>query len=737
MTQQPQRPAVAPPVPPQPGRRRLLLAAVLVVVLGAAILLPGLGGYALFDPWEAQYAQVAAEMAEQGSWLDAVYRDSERWFSKPLLAFWMLRVSYALFGVSEFAARLPVALCGVATLLVLLVLATRLYGLRVGLLSTLVLATSPQFVLLARQVMLDVPYLLFQTAALLQFALAARDTESWSARRRFLWFYALSALAVLTKGLTAVAIPVLAVALYVLVTWDWRFLKRIRLGQGALLFVLIAVPWFVYKTAQHGWLFLDEFVVYHHLERAAGLIQKPNDTFELYVKVLGFALFPWSAFLPFALVGALRWDRRDLDPRSRADLLLFLFTAVVFLGFTLSSTKFHHYPFPAVPLLALFIGRFLAGLGEPGGSRVELRLSLLLSALVLLVLANDLMTSFKPLLQLFVYGPYQGRKLPAEIQPYLTFTICFAAIGAVMLAGLLRRRLCAIHAGLLAVPAIVFLLVVNFQVVPPVAPVFSLSDLHRSYERNRTGPDAPVCDRNSWLRRSATFYFGTGVELFRDDAGAVRFLRKPGQRFCLVDKDRFPYLGTAYRRATGQSLYVIEERHPLTLLVSSQPTAEITRRLAEFVIRPADGETEAEVPQIARKLPGDGAILEDKIALLGWDLKPVTVRPGQSFELVYYFKCLRPMEADYQIFIHGDDPGEGARLHGDHPPARGLYPTSRWQPGEIIIDRHTLTVPRHKKPSTYTVRMGFYLGGRRMKVVSSVSTDGANRINTARVRVVP
>ena len=80
---------------------------------------------------------------------------------------------------------------------------------------------------------------------------------------------------------------------------------------------------------------------------------------------------------------------------------------------------------------------------------------LVAAALVLVVLANDLMTSFKPLLQLFAYGPYHKRKLPVEIQPYLWFAVSFIGFGVIAATGLLRRRMGLLHIGVLTLYGVI------------------------------------------------------------------------------------------------------------------------------------------------------------------------------------------------------------------------------------------------------------------------------------------
>lgn len=252
------------------------------------------------------------------------------------------------------------------------------------------------------------------------------------------------------------------------------------LCSGALIYLIVAGSWVYVMDLKHGLRFMKEWFIYHHFQRLQGVIEKPNNTFDLYVKQIAFGMFPWSALLPIAVIRLLRWNWKDImEVKSRRNLFFFMCFFFPYVFFTFSSTKFHHYIFPVVPFLALFVGIWLARLFREDGiakDRIGVAASLMLFAL----LAKDLMTNYKPLHQLFTY--YTMRTTPAEVYPRNTFLLLFALFGLIFLTILLVRRLRYVQFGLLMVPVVLFVMYVNVRLIPAVAPNFSFKSLWTTFQ---------------------------------------------------------------------------------------------------------------------------------------------------------------------------------------------------------------------------------------------------------------
>ncbi len=178
--------------------------------------------------------------------------------------------------------------------------------------------------------------------------------------RRWLYlfaFYIFTGLATLSKGLLGFLLPGCVLFFYILLTREWRMLKRVELGAGLLAFVAVTVPWYAAMLIRHTQGFWQRFFVHDHFKRlASGVHQIDTGSFEHFVRWLGYGLFPWTAMLPAAFGQFFTGRGLSLeDDRGRARLMLLLWATIAFTLFTLSSTKFHHYVFPAVPPLALLV----------------------------------------------------------------------------------------------------------------------------------------------------------------------------------------------------------------------------------------------------------------------------------------------------------------------------------------------------------------------------------------------
>jgi 4-amino-4-deoxy-L-arabinose transferase-like glycosyltransferase len=145
------------------------------IVAGATLLyLPLLGSTALIDPWESHYGEVAREMIARDDWISPWWAQDRWFFSKPVLDLWLEAAAMRLFGAQtaadvvlaplagvtprpEWALRMPAFLCAVGGLYLLYKGVARTFSTRAGALTALVLGTTPQFYLMARQATTDMP----------------------------------------------------------------------------------------------------------------------------------------------------------------------------------------------------------------------------------------------------------------------------------------------------------------------------------------------------------------------------------------------------------------------------------------------------------------------------------------------------------------------------------------------------------------------------------------------------
>jgi 4-amino-4-deoxy-L-arabinose transferase-like glycosyltransferase len=346
------------------GRDLALLALVLGLLFGLA-----LGARALWAPDEGRYTEIPREMVVTGDWVTPRL-NGVKYFEKPPLFYWLEGGAIRLFGIQEWALRLVPALFALAGCLAVYAAGRRLFSRRAGLLAACVLATCPLYYFLGNVINLDMAVSVLLTLALLAFLVAVEEPEG-PQRRNLLWgFYIALALATLTKGLIGIILPGMIVFVWMALLGEWRLLARMRLLSGTVLFLLVAVPWHV-LVARANPEFLDFYFVHEHFQR---YLTKVHDRYEppwFFLPVLLGGLIPWTLFLVQALREALpaSWKERRA---SRETLFLLLWAVLVVGFFSLSDSKLIPYILPAVPPLALLIGRHLDALWERRDGR-ELR----------------------------------------------------------------------------------------------------------------------------------------------------------------------------------------------------------------------------------------------------------------------------------------------------------------------------------------------------------------------------
>jgi 4-amino-4-deoxy-L-arabinose transferase-like glycosyltransferase len=281
---------------------------VLLLVLAAAIFLGGLGRLPLFGRDESLYAEAAREMAASGDWVTPRVNGGA-FFEKPPLYYWMAAASYRVFGVSPFAARLPAALAGILSVVLVALIGARVWGRRAGLLAGLALATCLQMAIVGRMGIMDMPLAFLTILAMLAYA-------RWVTKAGLLWAVAFGAcvgLGVLLKG-AAGGIPVGIALMDLAVRAAWG--KRLRpsltigsIGRAAVALVVsggIAAPWFMAMSARHGAAFSGTFLVHEHLRRIMQPMQGHGGPFWIYfwvyVPLIAFGFFPWVVLLPAGML---------------------------------------------------------------------------------------------------------------------------------------------------------------------------------------------------------------------------------------------------------------------------------------------------------------------------------------------------------------------------------------------------------------------------------------------------
>jgi 4-amino-4-deoxy-L-arabinose transferase-like glycosyltransferase len=337
-------------------RHRLCHHAVLLAVT-AALFLPNLGGPSLWDIDEGNNAQCAHEMLDANNWVVPTFNYQLR-VDKPALLYWLQIGAYRLFGINEFAARLPSALAALLAVLLTYEMGRTLFGRAAGLLTGVILASAAAFCAAAH---FANPDALLGACTVLTFFCCWRSFR----RPAAVWFLATGVamgLAVLAKGPVGVVLPAAAAGLFALCTGRWRWLLDRRHTLTVLAGFLVAAPWYIWVAADTKAEWLRGFWLHHNWERAVGTLEGHGGPFWYYLPVLALGLLPWSVFLGPALWYSIRDWRRGRDPeQQQAHVFLWCWFAVYFVFFSLAGTKLPNYILPLYPAAAVLTARFLDG----------------------------------------------------------------------------------------------------------------------------------------------------------------------------------------------------------------------------------------------------------------------------------------------------------------------------------------------------------------------------------------
>lgn len=320
-----------------------------------------IGNYALMDVDETRYVSMARDMFHSKDFL-TLYLNGEYFFEKPPLYFWGECLSFALFGkVNEFTARFPVALYGTLSTLLVYFTGKKIISRRYGFISALILATTLEFVMLAKFAILDIVV----TTCIGFSVMFGFLTQFVSDKnKKYMWwlFYIFSGLAVMAKGIPGFVVPF---AVMFFVTLYNKTFKQIFKPQyilpGFALFFLIVLPWHIVMLKMHDPLFFNEYIMKHHINRffSSSEIDREQPFYFYFVTVL-WGLIPW-VFSGIAVgITKLKTFKNiavsELNNSQKFMMFNIIAFIVTMLFFSSSSTKLITYILPVYFFTAFILG---------------------------------------------------------------------------------------------------------------------------------------------------------------------------------------------------------------------------------------------------------------------------------------------------------------------------------------------------------------------------------------------
>ncbi|MDR3763693.1 MAG: glycosyltransferase family 39 protein [Acidobacteriota bacterium] len=324
-----------------------------------------LSGIGLLGPDEPRYAQIAREMLQGHNWVTP-YLYGHTWLEKPILLYWAEMLSYTLYGVADWAARVPSAVFATGMVAGVFITVRRIrHDARLD--AALMVASSALVLGFARAASTDMLLAAPFTVALLCWfgwyqAEYAENGEADAATRHprlyLALFYVLAAVATLAKGPVAPGLAGLVLIVFCLVERNPRAILRTLNPVGIVLFLAVAAPWFV-AVQQRTPEFFRVFFLQHNLARFGSNLYRHHQPFWYYIPVALAAALPWTVWLFPAVGEAWRALRRRLrgesDPAESCtfEVFLLLWAAVPIVFFSLSHSKLPGYILPAMPALMI------------------------------------------------------------------------------------------------------------------------------------------------------------------------------------------------------------------------------------------------------------------------------------------------------------------------------------------------------------------------------------------------
>ena len=521
-------------------------ASMLCIILGTwlVVYIPGLFHPSLLDDADSVHAEASREILLNHDWV-TLYVDGIRYLAKAPLMYWMVAVSYKLFGISEWQTRLPLVLSVLLLACGVYVFGRRFFGKEAGFYAALITITSPGFYVFTRFLIPEVLVAIFLTLGLYFFLIASEQSEPslW-----LCWGIAVTvALNVLTKSLIGLVFPVGIMLAYLFLTGGLKKIWKLHPLSSTLVFLLVAVPWHALAAIRNPaqptgpekgflWSYFINEQFMRFLNRRI-----PHDYGKvplfLFYGLLLLWILPWCAFLFPALKEiplSFRTWRDRLDSRGRANLLLAVWITVI-VGFFSFSSRQEYYSLPAVPALALLTAGWLQRESNSSADSRERRAGRIASGILLAIGCLVFVTCMSIFAQTHPFPPgtdigdvltahpghYKlslGHMQDLTIEALGMFRAPLWEFGSAMLLGtglnwFFRRRGAALKANLALAAMMVVILLCVYQGFVIFSPEISSKNLALAIRKDFQPGQTIVFYRNYESGASIVFYTGERVHI--------------------------------------------------------------------------------------------------------------------------------------------------------------------------------------------------------------------------------
>ena len=336
------------------------------ILFAALIFFVNLGSDGIYAAQEGRTAIIVRNMVRSGDWMEMNFAHAIP-YEKPIGHYWLC-LPAALAGnlggdalkvPAEGIVRLPSALCAMAAVLTAAALARRLYGAKTAAVTMVVLSATPTFSNLGRLAHIDMPLAGAFTVGM--YFLYRGYFEEYKSNRLIYLFYVMLGLAVLLKGPLAVLLAGCVILGMMLWSRRWKMLWELRPLTGGLVFLAVALPWYVAEHIRTNGAFFDEFIVNQNFRRFTGVGStyrggKRMPLYYYFPKLLA-GMLPWSLA---AFPGLWAFRKALLKFRLRkGTVFLLMWAGTLFVFFSCSALKRGDYLLPLYPAAAVLLARVI------------------------------------------------------------------------------------------------------------------------------------------------------------------------------------------------------------------------------------------------------------------------------------------------------------------------------------------------------------------------------------------
>lgn len=374
----------------------------------------------LFDLDEGAFSEATREMLVNKDYI-TTYLNGELRFDKPILIYWFQLISVKLFGLNEFALRLPSALAGTLWAMSIYFFTQKVINKPTAFFATLFMIASIQINIIAKAAIADSLLNLFIVLSMFSLYYYYKEQKT----KLLYWAFFFIALGTLTKGPVAIMIPLIVTLLFSSIRGNFlEWIKMVFNPIGILIFVVVASPWYIAEYMAQGQAFIDGFFFKHNIGRFSSAMESHRGTLFYFIPVLIVGFMPFTYFAMKAITGVKSYIKDDLK------LYLFLWFAFVFVFFSFSGTKLPHYVIYGYTPLFILSALYL----QKNVSKAWLIYPILLLLTLLLFLPN-IATIFKEsirdeLAQVLIENSYETfdiwyRLLIISVMLFLLFLLKF------------------------------------------------------------------------------------------------------------------------------------------------------------------------------------------------------------------------------------------------------------------------------------------------------------------------